>query len=295
MLFTISIPTYNRRTLLERNLKHLEELNFDKKNFEVIVVDDGSTDDTSLFVESFLKTTKLQLRFYKKENGGKHSALKMAIEKAKGAIFINTDSDDYLVKECLNVISSKWKLYCIDENDKLAGLIGQNLNMRTQEVLGNRDFTEGFISDPIEMRFKHHLKGDKIPIIKTKIMKACNFPSVNKNVKFIPESYLLYGVSSKYQFVYIQDFLQECDYQSGGLTNGIQQLRVNNAEGVLLTYQRYVELIPVFKSVRGYFRNYINYVRFSLLSKNIFRLFSIFDVLLIPIAFVLYCKDKLLK
>ena len=72
MLFTISIPTYNRRTLLERNLKHLEELNFDKKNFEVIVVDDGSTDDTSLFVESFLKTTKLQLRFYKKENGGKH-------------------------------------------------------------------------------------------------------------------------------------------------------------------------------------------------------------------------------
>ncbi len=68
MLFTMSIPTYNRRTLLERNLKHLEELNFDKK-IEVIVVDDVSTDDTSLLVELFLKITKLELRFYKKENG----------------------------------------------------------------------------------------------------------------------------------------------------------------------------------------------------------------------------------
>ncbi len=64
----MSIPTYNRRTLLERNLKHLEELNFDKK-IEVIVVDDVSTDDTSLLVELFLKITKLELRFYKKENG----------------------------------------------------------------------------------------------------------------------------------------------------------------------------------------------------------------------------------
>ena len=72
MLFTISIPTYNRRTLLERSLKHIQDLNFDKKKFEVIVDDDDSTDNTSLFLESFSKTTKLQLRYYKKENGGKH-------------------------------------------------------------------------------------------------------------------------------------------------------------------------------------------------------------------------------
>lgn len=71
MLFTISIPTYNRRTLLERNLNHLKELNFNKKN-EVILVDDGSTDDTYLVIESFSKTNKLQLRYHKKANGCKH-------------------------------------------------------------------------------------------------------------------------------------------------------------------------------------------------------------------------------
>lgn len=295
MKFTISITAYNRKQLLENNLNHLEQLNFDKKMFEVIVVDDGSTDGTSVFMNNFIKKSKLQIHYYKKNNGGKHSALKLAIEKSKGDIFINSDSDDYLNKDSLKIISEKWSLHKIEEQNNLAGLIGQNLNIKTLNIIGNANFKEGTISDPILMRFRNQLKGDKIPVFKTNILKEYNFPSVNQKIKFIPESYILYGISSKYQFVYTKETLQHCNYEENGLTANIQKYRRDNAEGVLLVYKKYVELISINKTIRGYIRNYINYIRFSLLSNKNFSVFRILDLLLIPFGFAMYFKDKILK
>ena len=90
MYFSICIPTYNRKYILSRALKSLENQTF--KDFEVIVVDDGSTDDTAAFMDKYIESTKMNVRYFYKNNGGKHTALNLGIKNAKGMFFVILDS-----------------------------------------------------------------------------------------------------------------------------------------------------------------------------------------------------------
>ena len=74
MYFTVCIPTYNRQEKLKLTLQSLERQSY--RDFEVIVIDDGSIDNTKNFVLEYLKKTTLNLRYICKDNGGKHTAHK---------------------------------------------------------------------------------------------------------------------------------------------------------------------------------------------------------------------------
>ena len=290
LLFTISIPTYNRKKLLERNLNHLENINFEIKKFEVIVIDDGSNDGTENFMTEFIKKSALNIKYIKKENGGKFTALNRAINEANGYFFINCDSDDYLDKDCLINIYNEWKT--IDLKN-VAGIIGQNLNTATNQIIGSLFPLHIRYSDPIEMRFIHKIKGDKFPCILTSVLKEYNFPNTNKT-HFIPESYMYYGISSKYQFKYSNIVFKHVEYLKDGLTYSIQKYRRQNSYGCYLAYEKYTMYFAPKKTLIGYLRNYINYVRFSMLSdKKKIRKQRTIDYFLIPAGYFAYLIDVL--
>ena len=92
--YTIVIPTYNREFLLKRNIEAIEQINYDRTQFELIIVDDGSTDDTSKLLKHYEINTPLNFRYYVKSNNGKYSAVRFGAIEAKGEYFIVTDSDD---------------------------------------------------------------------------------------------------------------------------------------------------------------------------------------------------------
>src|SRR5690554_1545966 len=94
-MLTVFTPTYNRGYIIE---KLYESLNHQtNKNFEWLVIDDGSTDDTSKIFDKILKKDhEYQIRYIKKENGGKHTAANLALDLAEGEIFFVVDSDDVL-------------------------------------------------------------------------------------------------------------------------------------------------------------------------------------------------------
>ncbi len=77
--FSISvvIPTYNRIELLLKSLQHLERQTF--QGFEVVIVDDGSTDNTALLVENYRTGSPLAIRFLRQQNRGPASARNHAI------------------------------------------------------------------------------------------------------------------------------------------------------------------------------------------------------------------------
>ena len=77
---TVCVPTYNRGYVLGRCLDSLVRQTF--SSFEVIVVDDGSVDDTSKVCEKY--KDKLNMQYFYKSNGGKHTALNLGIEQANG-------------------------------------------------------------------------------------------------------------------------------------------------------------------------------------------------------------------
>lgn len=89
-LVSVVIPTFNRSTFLVRAIKSV--LNQTYKNFELIVVDDGSTDDTELQLQQFIANNSIQ--YFKKSNGGVASARNFGITKAQGHWYSFLDSDD---------------------------------------------------------------------------------------------------------------------------------------------------------------------------------------------------------
>ena len=92
---SVIIPTYNRNDLLIECLGHLERQSYKKDRFEVIVVDDGSTDGTKDAVKNYLKKSKLKLRLFSQKNRGPAAARNLAIRKAKGKIVLITNDDTY--------------------------------------------------------------------------------------------------------------------------------------------------------------------------------------------------------
>ena len=75
------------------------------KNFEWIIVDDGSTDDIDEIIKSYQNEDRILIRFIKQENGGKHRAINNGVLHAKGELFYIVDSDDYLTKDSIDIES----------------------------------------------------------------------------------------------------------------------------------------------------------------------------------------------
>ena len=99
--FSIVTPTYNRFDTIQKTIDSVLCQSF--KDFEFIVVDDGSTDKTSTL---FDKIEDQRVRYYWKENGERNSARNYGIRKAIGEYIILLDSDDLLQKGFLQHVHS---------------------------------------------------------------------------------------------------------------------------------------------------------------------------------------------
>ena len=118
---TVFTPTYNRMDLIEKLYQSL--LQQTKKNFEWLVVDDGSTDDTEkYFGKISSKPQPFPIRYIKQENGGKHRAINKGVKSASGDLFFIVDSDDYLTENAIDKIN-QW-ISTLDGSHKWAGISG---------------------------------------------------------------------------------------------------------------------------------------------------------------------------
>ena len=79
---TIFTPTYNRAYTLPRVYKSLCLQTC--KDFEWLIVDDGSEDETQTLVEKWIKDNVIKIRYYKQKNGGKQRAHNVGVEKSEG-------------------------------------------------------------------------------------------------------------------------------------------------------------------------------------------------------------------
>ncbi|MBQ7403876.1 MAG: glycosyltransferase family 2 protein [Lentisphaeria bacterium] len=107
MKFTIFTPSYNRAHTLPRLFDSLKKQTF--QDFEWLIVDDGSTDETQKIIEEIQRSEKtFPIIYLKTENGGKHRAINLGLKHAKGTLFFIVDSDDYLPENSLEPWIS-WK------------------------------------------------------------------------------------------------------------------------------------------------------------------------------------------
>jgi glycosyl transferase cpsO len=228
MKFTVFTPTFNRKELLEKLYKSLQKQTF--KDFEWLIVDDGSTDGTKEKVEEFLSEKKLEIKYYFKENGGKQRAYNFATEKANGELFICLDSDDEYVENGLETILKYWEKY--EKNADIAGM-GYLSTYPNREIIGSSFPEKEMISTQFEIYNKYGVKGDKGLMFRTEIIKKYKFP-VFEDEKFITEAVVYNRICEKYKMAYVNEKIEIKEYQEDGLTAKYNNLLLRNPKGQAL-------------------------------------------------------------
>ena len=226
--FTIFTPTYNRKELLTKLYGSLKKQTY--KDFEWIVVDDGSSDGTKEIVQNFIDEKKLDIKYYYKENGGKQRAYNYGAEKACGELFICLDSDDEYVADGLEIIEKYWKKY--EQNEEIAGM-GYLSVYPNEKVIGTEFPENEMIATQFDIYNKYKVKGDKGLMFRTSVIKKYPFP-VFYGEKFITEAIVYNRISEKYKMLYVNEKIEIKEYQEDGLTSGYNDLLLRNPKGQAL-------------------------------------------------------------
>ncbi|HRM26316.1 MAG TPA: glycosyltransferase family A protein, partial [Clostridia bacterium] len=183
MLFlSIITPTYNRANLLSACYASLcQQTDLD---FEWIVVDDGSTDDTEAVVRSF-QTESFPVFYRKKNNGGKHTALNAAHDLIHGKYVLLLDSDDTLTPDAVASIKMEWGKW---ENDEAVGIV---TFLRGSTVNDPKCIVHDW-GKPVDiMRYRRTCihSNDCCEVIRTELFKKYPFP-VFEDERFLAEGAL---------------------------------------------------------------------------------------------------------
>ena len=126
---SIIIPTYNRKDYLKVCLESIFKQNYPKSQYEIIIIDDGSTDGTRDLVKQF--KFKNNLRYFYQKNQGPAAARNLGIKKSRGALIAFTDADCFPDKNWLESLIKRYKA-----EDESIGAIGGSLpNSEPKNIL----------------------------------------------------------------------------------------------------------------------------------------------------------------
>ncbi len=262
---SILTPTYNRGKLLLPLYDSLKNLTF--KDFEWLIVDDGSEDDTEQYALSWIahniQNAEFPIRYIKKSNGGKHTAINRGVREANGELILILDSDDTLPEDSLATIAHYYE-QCKGYKD-CAGVCGLMAHHDGQ-LIGT-----GFPKDPmyesaLQFRYakKGNVTGDLLEVYKTSVMREFPFPEI-ENEKFCPESLVWNRIANKYKLFCFNKVIYYRDYLEGGLTSKIVRIRMNSPIASTMTY---AEMLAYDISLKWKIRSAINYWRFKYCIKN---------------------------
>ena len=219
---TILTPTYNRAHLLPQVFNSLQKQTV--KDFEWLVIDDGSTDSTADYMQN-LPVVEFPVQFHRKENGGKHTAMNYSHPFIHGEIVIIVDSDDYLVPEAVETILTDWQRYADKSN---IGVLSYERGGQDGKIISERaDVPDYYVCDDIHFRVNHRVRGDRAEVVRTEIFKKFPLPA-HENEKFMSEGWLWNNIAIKYRTVYIQKVIYICEYLEGGLTKSGRMLRMKS-------------------------------------------------------------------
>ncbi|WP_346931038.1 glycosyltransferase family 2 protein [Clostridium sp.] len=253
---TICTPTYNRCDLLTNLYNSILKQKFNE--FEWIIIDDGSTDNTKEIVENFIKEKKINITYCIKENGGKHTAVNRGLDIASGELFFIIDSDDTIKEDALETIWEYWKEIRLDES--YVGVAG--LKAHTNGNLVGTSFDGKYIdATVINFRYKKKIFGDKCEVYKTDVLRQYKFPIFQKE-KFTTEALVWNRLSAKgYKIRWFNEVIYYCEYLENGLTGNYDRLMVDNWNATRMYYNelaRSKEMTYIKKviSVYPYFLKY---------------------------------------
>ena len=246
-MITVFTPTYNRKEELKRLYESL--LKQEYKDFEWVVVDDGSTDGTEELVKEFIKDNLIKITYFKQKNQGKNMAHNKGVELAKGEYFVGVDSDCALTVDALSIVNEYREK--IKDREDICGLGFLNYNMKTREFVGSKFPEDEFEETYYNIYNKYKVTGDKELTFKTDIIKKFPFPKI-EDEKFVPESLVFNRISKEYKFLFVNKGIINVDYLEDGYSNNYFDLVRRNPRGNMLYYKELYEFDKSLYNVAAY-------------------------------------------
>ena len=193
--FSVFTATFNRSYCLHRAYQGLKTQTF--RDFEWIIIDDGSNDNTKELVDQWKKEADFPITYIWQPNQGKHIAYNTAAPLLKGELFTSVDSDDS-VKPCwLERFKFHWEGFSAKEKIGIAGVMCMAEDQNGQ-IIGDKFSKDGVIVDFAKYLLTHKIVGDKGGFVQTKIFQAYPFPADVKNV-YVPEGYFIHAMSRQWK------------------------------------------------------------------------------------------------
>ena len=200
---TVFTPAYNRAKTLKKAYESLEKQT--QKNFEWLIIDDGSVDDTKELIENLSKNSSFPIRYYWKENGGRHTAVNYSYQYLKTKYVVTLDSDDELLPDAIEKMLNTWHSIPEKDYDRFWCISGREMYAHNGEMVG-APYPEGINQLKGKAQRKKILKypGEKHCCRKVDIHIQYPFP-VYSDTKFVTENIVWEQINRKYDQYCVND------------------------------------------------------------------------------------------
>ncbi len=234
---TIFTPTYNRGYIIEKLYRSLQRQTV--TTFEWLVVDDGSSDNTEqLFAAWMAEENPFPIRYFKQENGGKCRAINTGLGLAKGELFLNVDSDDYLTEDAVEKILL-WESQ-LPKDQKFCAVSG-NLGTGRQETPNAPlpgDYFDGNAFDRYGV-----VEGERAYAFYTDVHRQYLYPDC-PGEKFMTEAVTWNRMAHDgYRIRYYNDIIWIYEFKPDGLTMAGERLFWENPQGTGIFYREKAEFL----------------------------------------------------
>lgn len=212
-LVSIYTCVYNGERTIHRVFNSMRKLEY--KNIEHVIINDGSTDTTDELIQEYIKNSPCRVKYVKKENGGKHSALNIAWDIAEGYFMIQLDADDELLPHSITYLVEQYfkipkdlrnQYWCV--HGRCITQSGEFIGDKYPEKINNNDWKKA-------QKLASTCSGEKIGLQKREFLAEFRFPEV-KGVSFIPEAIIWNQINKKYGTWYTNEVVRIYYVGEGG-------------------------------------------------------------------------------
>ena len=204
-MISVITPTYNRGYIIDNLFNSLK--NQTSHEFEWIVIDDGSSDNTYDKLKSMAgENVGFPITVIRQQNRGKHYAVNVGVSKAKGNFVFIVDSDDILTPDAIESVSAWAKE--VEGMEHIAAVSGLRGYIKRPDAVG------GF---PMLAEGRHYIDAKYTDQTASFLQGAK--PVMNKNAH------------DGYYIRWYDKIIYRCEYLEDGLTNNVDRLFVDNFKG----------------------------------------------------------------
>lgn len=289
--FTVFTPAYNRAHLIHRCYESLEKQRL--RDFEWLVIDDGSRDGTGAVIAECTKKATFPIRYQWQTNAGFHVAFNRGVAEARGFFVALIDDDDWLEPDALATCLAAWQAIPASQRENFVGVTGLCRDP-AGTLVGVAFPADPLDSDLVELQNRGKGWGEKWGVLRTDVLRAYPFPTDAGS--YLPTSLLWNRIAQRYKTRFVNRMLAVKDFQPQGGTALSAFNRARHPVGQVLYYREYV-MQPRPLRFRVLVRNSANLVRFALhagsLKENLPALRGPLAIMVaVPLGIGLYLRDR---